>query len=75
MSGRSDPGADARLNELEIKLAFVEQLVGDLNDALTTESARVTLLERHIDVLQQRLQSTTARSPSDPRSEPPPPHY
>ncbi|MEM1432813.1 MAG: SlyX family protein [Pseudomonadota bacterium] len=75
MSERADTLVEERLNELEFKLAFVEQLLGDLNDALTTESARVSALERQIDGLQQRLQSAVAGASGDPRSEPPPPHY
>ena len=75
MSSGAPSSAEARLDELEFKLAFVEQLLGELNDALTTESARVTALERQIDALKQRLRTATAAAPGDPRAEPPPPHY
>lgn len=71
----TDSETEDRLTELEIKFAFVEQLLGELNDALTTESARVTQLERQLEVLKGRLSAATANSPGDPRTEPPPPHY
>lgn len=65
---------DDRLNDLEMKLAFQEQLVQELNDALTAESARVTELDRRLDELRQRLAAQS--SGDDPElPEPPPPHY
>lgn len=75
MSVSAASATDERLNELEIKLAFVEQLVAELNDALTAESARTTQLARQLDSLKQRLNTAAGGSQGDPKTEPPPPHY
>ena len=69
MSTSSGALESRRLDELEIKLAFVEQLVVDLNDALTAESARVTILERQLDRLQQRVNETGDGTAGDGRGD------
>lgn len=64
-----------RLTELEMRLAFQEQALSELSDALAasrTETARnAELLRRALDDLKQSRGDFFA----DPASEPPPPHY
>ena len=64
-----------RLNELEIKAAFQEQLITELSDALARESARIGGLQRQLSLLEQRLRSAADHTDYDPLPEPPPPHY
>lgn len=72
---------DARLADLETRLAFQEQALGELSDALAAarreEAQTALLLHRALDELRQmRLSlSTSPYGASDPSSEPPPPHY
>ena len=71
-----DPSAiEQRLTELETRLAFQEQALIELSDALAasrTETARnAELLRRALDDLKQSRGEFFA----DPGSEPPPPHY
>lgn len=66
---------EARVNELEARVAFQEISVIELSDALAqarSENQRThRLLERTLDEL-RRLR---AEPIVDPGSEPPPPHY
>ena len=71
-----DPSAiEQRLTELETRLAFQEQALVELSDALAAsriETARnAELLQRALDDLKQSRGEFFA----DPGSEPPPPHY
>jgi len=66
---------ERRLTEVETRLAFQEQALVELSDALAAsrvETARnAELLRRALDDLKQSRGEFFA----DPGSEPPPPHY
>jgi len=66
---------ERRLTELETRLAFQEQALVEMSDALAAsriETARnAELLQRALDDLKQSRGEFFA----DPGSEPPPPHY
>ncbi|MGY6517551.1 MAG: SlyX family protein [Lysobacteraceae bacterium] len=72
---RMSDDLDARLVELESRLAFQELALSELSDALATtrdEHARTQLmLERALGDLKQLRTLLYA----DPSLEPPPPHY
>ena len=75
-------GADleARLIELETRLAFQEQTLQELSDALAAarneEAGNALLLHRALEDLRQlRLSVATGPASADPSQEPPPPHY
>ena len=71
---------EQRLIELETKLAFQEQALQELSDALAAardgDTRNALLLHRALEELRQ-LRSAMAASPvtGDAASEPPPPHY
>lgn len=68
----------SRLDELEMKNAFQEQLLTDLNDEVTKQTLRLAKLERQMHLLLERAQSTdddAGRVGENPLDEPPPPHY
>lgn len=71
---------EQRLVDLEMRLAFQEQALQDLSDALAAardeESRNALLLHRALEEL-RHLRSAMAASPvaGDAASEPPPPHY
>jgi SlyX protein len=66
---------EQRLVELETRLAFQEQALGELSDALAAsriEAAQnAELLRRTLDAMKQSRGEFFA----DPSEEPPPPHY
>ena len=66
---------DARITELETRLAFQEKAVLELSDAL---AAARTESERSAQLLQRvllELSQTRGGEAGDPADEPPPPHY
>ena len=71
---------EQRLIDLEMRLAFQEQALHELSDALAAsrdeESRNAMLQHRMLDELRQ-LRSAMATSPltGDAANEPPPPHY
>ena len=65
----------ARIEELEARVAFQEQTLSELNDAL---SATRLEAQRHADLLRRLLDELRLQRGSlyaDPADEPPPPHY
>ena len=66
---------DARLAELETRLAFQEHTLQALNDVVTRQQQQIEALVRGIQELKNRLRAT-APSPVGPlEDEKPPPHY
>lgn len=66
---------EARLVDLESRLAFQENALAELSDALAdsrAETARATLLLNNVLGDLRQLRSLMY---ADPASEPPPPHY
>lgn len=75
-----DAGLEARLADLETRLAFQEHALGELSDALAAareeEGGNALVLHRVLEELRQMRVSLSAHAPSaDPVQEPPPPHY
>ena len=72
--------SEQRLIDLEVRIAFQEQALQELSDALAAardgEARNALLLHRALEELRQ-LRSAMAASPvsGDAASEPPPPHY
>ena len=69
-----------RLVDLEARLAFQEQALAELSDALAAardeEARNALLLHRVLEELRQmRLSLATQPQGNDPAVEPPPPHY
>ena len=71
---------EQRMIDLEMRIAFQEQALQELSDALAAardgEARNSLLLHRALEYLRQ-LRSAMAASPvtGDAASEPPPPHY
>ena len=65
------------LTALEAQIAFVEDAVQTLDDALAAHQQHILRLERQIDRLQQQLKDQGARidEAAAESGEPPPPHY
>jgi SlyX protein len=71
---------EARLADLETRLAFQEHALGELSDALACareeEGGNALVLHRVLEELRQMRATLSAHAPSaDPAQEPPPPHY
>jgi SlyX protein len=67
---------EERLNELEAKLAFAEDLIETLNQTVIRQQAQLDSMQRQLRLLHQQLQDSLpdaddARTPRDEI----PPHY
>ena len=65
-----------RIDELEARLAFQEELIQQLNDALSSQQLQMEELRSAVRILSQRLKEAQATpgpsaNPADER----PPHY
>jgi uncharacterized coiled-coil protein SlyX len=59
------------IDELEMKAAFQEQVIQDLNDELIRHGTRITQLEQQMTRLIENAQNPEKTDPTDER----PPHY
>ena len=64
---------DSRLEEIESKLAFQDDALQQLSEALVAQQGRIDRLEASIRSLAEQLRALKDRAPDSP--EPPPPHY
>ncbi len=65
---------EKRLIEIETKLSFQEQLVAELNGAVTEQQKRIDALSSLCEKLQKRVQVLAEQTGEDV-VDPPPPHY
>ena len=66
--------AQARLTELETKLAFAEDLLDTLNQTVVRQQGQLDLMQQQLRLLHQQLQDTLPDEARSPRDEIPP-HY
>jgi SlyX protein len=66
--------AQARLTELETKLAFAEDLLETLNQTVIRQQGQIDLLQQQLRLLHQRMQDALPDDARTPRDEIPP-HY
>jgi len=65
---------EARLNELEAKVAFAEDLIETLNQAVIRQQAQIDSLQQQLRLLHQQLRDALPDEARTPRDEIPP-HY
>jgi len=65
---------EERLNELEAKLAFAEDLIETLNQTAIRHQGQIDLMQQQIRLLHQQLQDALPDEARTPRDEMPP-HY
>lgn len=64
-----------RLDDMEIKLTFIDDAVQALIQVDVDQSQRLAALERALRDLRGELDSVRVGQATDPHLEPPPPHY
>ena len=66
---------DARIEALEVRAAYQDQMIEDLNHTVIAQWKQIDSLKRQLNELLDRVQEVqdNAGGPSAP--EPPPPHY
>ncbi|MFW5453049.1 SlyX family protein [Thioalkalivibrio sulfidiphilus] len=66
---------EARVMELETRLAHQEDLLQSLNLTMIEQQQRIDSLQLQMEGLRQRLAAVIENPLMDPNQEPPPPHY
>ncbi|MGY3038547.1 SlyX protein [Rhodanobacter sp. TND4EL1] len=66
---------EQRLDEMEVKLTFIDEAVQALTIADADQSQRIAALERALRDLRGEMASMRVAQGSDAHDEPPPPHY
>lgn len=65
---------ESRLNELEAKMSFAEDMIDSLNTTVFRQQEKIDLLERQIRLLHDQIQALRPDEERDLRAEIPP-HY
>lgn len=65
----------ARVDELETRLAFQDDTIQALNDALAAQQFELDRLRRSLELVAKRQADLAAQIPGDAGEEAPPPHY
>jgi len=67
--------SDQRCTELEIKLAYQEDIIKALNDVVCSQQESIDRIEQTCRYLMQRLQEVTQGPLSEVSGQEKPPHY
>lgn len=70
-----DKTLSARIEKLETTVAFQEQTIEDLNQALALHFREIETLKRELHNLGSQLRDVESHPALAPQAEPPPPHY
>ncbi|MGN6728982.1 MAG: SlyX family protein [Rhodanobacteraceae bacterium] len=68
-------GSEQRLDEVETRLAFLDEALAGLNAAEAERSQRMLRIERTLAELRMELAALRTGLGHDVHDEPPPPHY
>jgi SlyX protein len=71
----ADDSLEERIARLEMRIAYQDQTIEDLNQALTAQWKVIEDLRRQLTRLGEELAETAAGADGSPQDEPPPPHY
>jgi len=66
---------DARITDLEVKLAFQDDLLEALNQTVAQQQQQIDLLQAEMRLLYQQMKTLQPSQMADEADEPPPPHY
>jgi SlyX protein len=65
----------ARIDTLEMRFAYQDQIIEDLNRTITEQWKHIDALTRRLANLGERMQEAADNAGGTAPSEPPPPHY
>ena len=64
-----------RINDLECQLAFQEQTVESLNEALSQQQLLISKMQDQMKYVVSKVKNIDSSNLADPAQETPPPHY
>lgn len=66
---------ESRITELEVKLAFQDDLLDALNQTVTRQQQEIHLLQQQLRLLYQQMRNNAAGDANTPAGHEIPPHY
>ncbi|EGR2797920.1 SlyX protein [Vibrio navarrensis] len=75
MTDKTIAQLENRLNDLECQLAFQEQTIEELNDALAQQQLLIGKMQHQMKYMVGKMKNMETSNLADPAKEPPPPHY
>ena len=66
---------DEKFIDIESKLAYQEQTIAELNDALSSQQMQISSLEHQVVALIDRVRCLSEAAPAGGTDDEPPPHY
>jgi len=66
---------EQRVSNLECQLAFQEQTIEELNDALSQQQLLISKMQSQMKYLVGKMKTMDTSQLADPTEETPPPHY
>lgn len=66
---------EQRINDLEYQIAFQEQSIEELNQALSQQQLLISKMQEQMKFMVGKLKSLNNSPLADPSEETPPPHY
>ncbi|MCG3723837.1 SlyX family protein [Vibrio cincinnatiensis] len=64
-----------RVEDLECQLAFQEQTIDELNEALTQQQLVISKMQDQMKYVVGKMKNMDSSNLADPANETPPPHY
>lgn len=64
-----------KIDDLECRLAFQEQTIEELNDALSQQQLLISLMKDQMKYVVGKVKNMDTSNLADPGEETPPPHY
>ncbi len=72
----TDPDAvNARIEALEVRVAYQDQVIEDLNQTVIAQWKQIDALKRQLNEVLDRVQEVEDNAGGPAAPEPPPPHY
>lgn len=75
MNSKEIQALEERINDMECKMAFQEQTIDELNDALTQQQLLISKMQDQMKYVVGKVKNMDASNLADPSEETPPPHY
>lgn len=66
---------ESKVNDLECQVAFQEQTIEELNDALSQQQLQLSRIQEQMSFMITKVKSLSSSNMADESEETPPPHY